>query len=171
MDTLIYLFNADFETLDWSCSAAVVKDDPEAGLPNPQNPLANPSHSPSTMPKMPSASQSLVLPSGHMGPELIGAVHLPGPMSHSLGHMGLIPHHIGHVHGQSISMSQSHENVEGMRVDGGGMGVKAGYPGDAAFGFNPYADTEALSKLRESPAWISQVKYDVNLCCQHTHYW
>ena len=98
-----------------------------------------------------------------MGSDLIGAVHLPGPISHSLGHMGLVPHHMSHMHGQSIPMRQSPEDVEGMRVDGAGMGVKGAYPGDAAFGLSPYADTEASSKLRESPAWNSQVNQGVGL--------
>ncbi|KAA6422787.1 MAG: Zeaxanthin epoxidase [Trebouxia sp. A1-2] len=59
--------------------------------------------------------------------------------------------HISH----SPSPSQSPEGMEMMQIDGTG-GVKGNFAGGVGFGVTPYADAEALSKLRGHPAWETQ---------------
>lgn len=92
-----------------------------------------------------------------MGSQLIGAVHLANPFSHTTGHLGGISHHMDHMHGQSGPLSQTTENIGVSRMAQGGLGSKGGYLGGTRFGFNPYARTEASSKLQASPAWENQV--------------
>ncbi len=85
----------------------------------------------------------------HMGSDLIGAVHVQGPLSH-------LPSHMQRQISHSPSPSQSPEGMGVMQIDGTG-GVKGGFAGGTGFGVTPYADAEALSKLRGHPAWETQV--------------
>lgn len=92
-----------------------------------------------------------------MGSELIGAVHLANPFSHATGHMGGVSHHMDHMHGQSGPLSHNIESIAVSRMAQGGLGSKGVYLGGTRFGFNPYAHTEASSKLQASTAWDNQV--------------
>ncbi len=85
----------------------------------------------------------------HMGSDLIGAVHVQGPLSH-------LPSHMQRQISHSPSPSQSPEGMGVMQIDGTG-GVKGGFAGGVGLGVGPYADAEALSKLRGHPAWETQV--------------
>ncbi len=84
-----------------------------------------------------------------MASDLIGAVHVQGPLSH-------LPSHMQRQISHSPSPSQSPEGMGVMQIDGTG-GVKGGFVGGVGFGVTPYADAEALSKLRGHPAWETQV--------------
>ncbi len=85
----------------------------------------------------------------HMVSDLISAVHVQGPLSH-------LPSHMQRQISHSPSPSQSPEGMGVMQIDGTG-GVKGGFAGGVGFGVTPYADAEALSKLRGHPAWETQV--------------
>ncbi len=120
-----------------------MKQDPDGQGFGPHGPGLDPSLGPSGQPNL--AYQS------HTGPDLIGAVHIQAPMSH-------LPTHMAHMYGlmvQSPSTEQSPESMGAAMMEG--IGVKGGYSGGAGFGFVPYADAEALSKLRGHPAWESEV--------------
>lgn len=105
--------------------------------------------SPSLDPSSQSSDQPDGVRQSHSGSDLIGAVHVQGPLSHLPSHM---QRHISH----SPSPSQSPEGMEMMQIDGTG-GVKGNFAGGVGFGVTPYADAEALSKLRGHPAWETQV--------------
>lgn len=145
---------------DWYvvCRASIVKLDPDAGLTNPHCSAMGPNTSPSALPRLTPAHQSFLVPDGHIGPGLIGAVHLPTPFSHTPGHMEGVLHHMDHVHGQSGPLSQNPESMGGFKMAEGGNGVgsRGGYPGVHGFGFDPYACTQAPSKLQASLAWDNQ---------------
>lgn len=84
-----------------------------------------------------------------VGQDLIGAVHMQGPLSHLPSH---VQRHISHLR----PVSHSPERMGVVLMDG--MGAKGGFAGSTGFGMTPYADAEALSKLREHPAWESEVQ-------------
>ena len=132
------------------CSVPLIKQEPEAG------PELDPSLDPSAPPK--SAYRAPV------GSDLIGAVHMQGPLSH-------LPSHVQrHIRHSPPPQSHSPETMGAMLMDG--MGVKGGFAGSAGFGMTPYADAEALSKLREHPAWESEVQTLVHhqlVCCCLVH--
>ena len=96
------------------------------------------------------------------GQYLIGAVHIQGPLSHLPSH---VQRHISH----SPPLGHSPEGMGVVLMDG--MGAKGGFAGSTGFGMTPYADAEALSKLREHPAWESEVQtlipqQLVSCCCR-----
>ena len=105
--------------------------------------------SPSLDPSLQSCDQPDAARQSHMGSDLIGAVHVQGPLSH-------LPSHMQRQISHSPSPSQSPEGLGVMQIDGTG-GVKGGFAGGVGFGATPYGDAEALSKLRGHPAWDSQV--------------
>ncbi|DBA84801.1 TPA: hypothetical protein ACH3X1_005836 [Trebouxia sp. C0004] len=104
--------------------------------------------SPSLDPSVQSSEQPDGARQSHMGSDLIGAVHVQGPLSH-------LPSHMQRQIGRSSSHSQSPEGMGLMQIDGEGV-VKGGFAGVAGFGVTPYADAEALSKLQGHPAWETQ---------------
>ena len=139
------------------CRATIGKFDPDIGMAKPQSPAMASSCSPGALPRLAPAHQSFLVPDGYKGSGLIGAVHLPNPISHTTGHSGGVVHHVDHLHGQPESLSQSPEGMGGFKMAEGvhGMGSKGGHPGGNGFGFSPYTRTEAPSKLQASSAWDS----------------
>ncbi len=105
--------------------------------------------SPSLDPSLQSSDQLNAACQSHMGSDLIGALHVQGPLSH-------LPSHMQRQISHSPSPSQSPEGMGVMHIDGTG-GAKASFAGGTGFGVTPYADAEALSKLRGHPAWETQV--------------
>ncbi len=105
--------------------------------------------SPSLDSSLQSSDEPSVARPSHMASDLIGAVHVQGPLSH-------LPSHMQRQISHSPSPSQSPEGMGVMQIDSTG-GVKGGFAGGAGFGVAPYADAEALSKLRGHPAWETQV--------------
>ena len=105
--------------------------------------------SPSLDPSWQSSDQPNAACQSHMDSDLIGAVHVQGPLSH-------LPSHMQRQISHSPPLSQSPEGMGVMQIDSTG-GVKGDCAGGVGFGVNPYADAEALSKLRGHPAWETQV--------------
>ena len=119
-----------------------MKQEAEAHDSQPRSPILDPSSGMSSQPGLAYHS--------HMSPDLIGAVHMQDPMTH-------LPTHAGHMtrrRGPAPPMSQTPEGMGPVMMDGG---VKGCYPGGAVIGFSPFADAEALNKLRGHPAWEHQV--------------
>ena len=133
------------------CRLPTANADPEAACPTAQSPEAHPSLSPGSAPQQPSSTQPLWVPSSHMGSELIGAVHLPGFISHSISHMDYLPHHMSHV--QSCTSAPMTQPTGSPQLEGADPDSKVG----VAFGLSSYIETSASSKLQESSAWNQQV--------------
>lgn len=142
----------------------MVKLAADAGLPNPEG--SGTALSPGTLPRLGPTNQSFLAPSGHMGsdspmaPELIGAVRLPGAISHPTCHVACVPHHMGHMHGQGSRSAMLSQSSGGAKISEGGPGSKGGYLGGSGFGFGLYGSTEVPKNVQTCSAWDNQVSLD-----------